>query len=109
MTEIPKEFKSAEEGAEWLAKYKSNPNAMEKRFKMVLENWLRKSIKKLKGQELLNFLEMIDRELPWEDFFLDDGGDLFAIVFALTTYNEKYCICNSQFTFNTEAFGGQNI
>jgi hypothetical protein len=106
---IPKEIKDLEEFTEWLAKYKADPENTDKKLKRVLEVWMRKNFKALKGEKLLDFLKKLNDDLPWEDFFASGGNDLMDILFKLTTYNEKYSICNRPFIYSKESFGGQNI
>ena len=51
--------------------------------------------------ELLEFLMIMDRELPWEDFYKDTGGELFSMFFKMTYYGKD--IENSVFNKDKES------
>jgi hypothetical protein len=44
---------------------------------------------------LIDFLLLIDKELPFEDFFAEHGMELFNIIFKLTFYQSEYAVINT--------------
>ena len=38
--------------------------------------------------KLLEFLLILDRELPWQDFYAENGSDLLAMFFKMTYFGE---------------------
>jgi hypothetical protein len=90
-----------------------NANAEEKKAdlrenKTKIENYITKqleelSLKKLeeepaKKETLLELLLTIESELAWQDYFKNDGGDLFAPLFKHTFYGKdiKYSVVNNE-------------
>ena len=61
----------------------------------LLEVYIRKALTTRKEKDLLNFMCMLDDDLPWEWFFRNCGEDLFGIIFKLSTYNENYILANT--------------
>ena len=49
------------------------------------------------AQKLLEFLVLMDKELPWREFYKNDGHDLFPMFFKMTLYGEdiKYSVYNT--------------
>jgi len=48
--------------------------------------------------KLLELLMALDRELPWREFFKEDGVDVFTMFFKLTYYGKdiQYSVCNNE-------------
>lgn len=87
---------------------KARPQVTPNKHRGFMEVWIRKSMTSRKGKDLLNFMEMLDDELPWEWFFRNCGDDLFSIMFKLSTYNENYILANTGIFHDnpTETFAG---
>ena len=49
------------------------------------------------GNKLLDFLLLMDKELPWKEFYKNDGFDLFPMFFKMTFYGPdiKYSVYNT--------------
>lgn len=48
-----------------------------------------------KLQKLIDFLFLLDSQLPYKDFFGKDSGlDLFPTLFKLTFYEQEYAVSN---------------
>ena len=49
----------------------------------------KKTVRMEKLNKLLEFLMIMDRELPWEDFYAESGTELFAMFFKMTHYGDE--------------------
>ena len=79
-------------------------------LKKKIEVYIRKSVDKYikekkehdkfhqaTAQTLLEFLLLMDKELPWKEFYKNDGYDLFPMFFKMTFYGKdiKYSVYNT--------------
>ena len=74
-------------------------------LKSKLEFFINKQIVKLnkesfkdasKLQDLLDLLIILDKDLPYEDFFSKHGLEWFNVIFKLTFYSNKNAVINSK-------------
>ena len=74
-------------------------------MKVKIENFIKKHLislnkkqqkdKDLNLPDLLNFIVLLDKELPFEDFFSHHGLELFNVIFKLTFYSHDFAVVNS--------------
>lgn len=74
-----------------------------KEIRNKLESFINKRLVKLNDKALkdnqklialLQFLQIIDKELPVEDFFPNSSLDIFPTIFKLTFYGEDHSVFN---------------
>ena len=84
----------------------SDPKAMASllgEMRTKLDSFMNKHLVKVNKQalknadklsDLLDFLMIIDREMPYEDFFQHSGLETFSTLFKLTFYQQDYAVVN---------------
>ncbi|CDW80555.1 UNKNOWN [Stylonychia lemnae] len=93
---------------EYYKDYVLNPQALnstKSELRQKLESYMNKRLVKLskssakkpeKLQKIIDFLTMIDRDLPYQDFFKNTGLEVFPTIFKLTYYEQEYAVINDE-------------
>eukprot|EP00347_Sterkiella_histriomuscorum_P018080 403346866 len=85
-------------------------NSTKSELRNKLESYLNKRLIKLnkaaqknaqKLVKILDFIMLLDRDLPYQDFFTNiDGLEVFPTIFKLTFYGQEYAVTNHVFNSN---------